>query len=555
MSLKVDMSEVHSLKEAINSDLNTIDSKVSTLSSSMSKLIGADGFEGEAASSIKNYTNTFHIKTISKIKTINENFKKDIEKSIEKFESEVDNSKSAILVDSQIKEYKKNIDDALLDVNKAVHKAGVAISAVSDLTTAQKIDSTNLSAKMATFNHHIDRTLEKLNDFDSNNSIDGDRTDNLISELKGLNSYVKNLPSNRARIKSTSSKVENAIVRHKTGEEIIRWQKYMEAMSDNIYRTPGLDKKSYEAMKKAGQEYFAVKAIGNGSFRKGFNEYKNTRDINKLINNLDKKRLNQVATMLNTDRGNANVKNLYKTAGQFVKNNPFKSGNFTNWVTNAQDYKSENAKVLRKMLTDENFKYKFGDAKKFLDGKEIRKAGLKEFKNTFISESFRETMLKKENLKSKSAIEKNIKKYLKDNVTDGIKEFKNKNILGKLGKLLKLGGKALKPLAVIYAVTDNLDKKTKQEKLVGMGVDLGSVGVSAAAGAAAGSCIPLPVVGTLVGAGVGILAGIYLDSKGQGADKSIKENAEETINKSIDKGQEVVKNSWKGITSGFKSVF
>lgn len=62
---------------------------------------------------------------------------------------------------------------------------------VADLTTANKIDTTNLANKMATFNKQIDKTLEKLRDFDTNNSIDGDRTNNLIEELSGLNSYVK----------------------------------------------------------------------------------------------------------------------------------------------------------------------------------------------------------------------------------------------------------------------------------------------------------------------------------------------------------------------------
>ena len=41
-------------------------------------------------------------------------------------------------------------------------------------------------------------------------------------------------------------------------------------------------------MVQAGREYFALKAIGNGSAMKGFKKYNNTRDINKLINNMDK---------------------------------------------------------------------------------------------------------------------------------------------------------------------------------------------------------------------------------------------------------------------------
>ncbi|PTH55542.1 transposase, partial [Staphylococcus arlettae] len=350
MGKKVDMSEVHNLKKNVSDSLNSVDEKIGTLSNSMSKLVGAEGFEGKAASSVKNYTNTFHIKTIDKIEKINERFRSDITKSIEKFQSEVDNNDSAILVESQIKEYKTDINNALKSVYKSTNKARIAISNVSDLTTAKEIKTNNLSNKMADFNKQINNTIEKLTNFDSNNSIDGDRTDNLITELSGLASYVKGLPTNRARISSTSSKVENAITRHKTSEELIRWQKYMETTSDTIYKTPGLSREAYEAMKSAGQEYYALKAIGNGDIRKGFNEYLNTKDINKLINNLDKKTLSKMATILNTDRGNIKVKNAIKSAGEFVKNNPFQKGNLVNWMTKVQEYDNQSAELLKQTL-------------------------------------------------------------------------------------------------------------------------------------------------------------------------------------------------------------
>lgn len=59
--------------------------------------------------------------------------------------------------------------------------------------------------------------------------------------------------------------------------------------------------------------------------------------------------------------------------------------------------------------------------------------------------------------------------------------------LGDLGKLIKMGGKALNPLAAITAITDNMSKDSLQEKLVGAGVDLSTLGGSAVAGAAIGT--------------------------------------------------------------------
>ena len=53
---------------------------------------------------------------------------------------------------------------------------------------------------MGDFNKDIDQTVERLTNFDANNSIDGDKTDNLITELSGVNSYVKNMKPNRAEL-------------------------------------------------------------------------------------------------------------------------------------------------------------------------------------------------------------------------------------------------------------------------------------------------------------------------------------------------------------------
>ncbi|HDA1767479.1 TPA: transposase [Staphylococcus aureus] len=559
MGYKVDMSEVHNMQKSIDSSLSAINTKVSTLNSSINNLINTEGFEGQAASSVKNYSKTFHLQSIKKIETINKDFKSDIAKSIRKFQSEVDNNASAILDEDEIKKYKKDIDDALKDVFKSSKDANGAISDVSDLTTAKKIKTENLANKMADFNKDIDRTVERLTNFDANNSIDGDKTDNLITELSGVNSYVKNMKPNRARISSTSGKIEGAIARHKTREELVKWQTYMETLSDNLYKMPGLSKTASDAILQAGREYYAIKAVGNGSALRGYQEYLKTRDINKLMNKMSKAQLQKLTLVFNTNKDNFKIKNAVKMASEFARNNPFKKGNLVNWMTKVQGYESASAQILKKGLQDKNFKYTFGDAKKFFDTAEMKKAAVTEFKNTFVPQNIRETFFKKENLTSKTALKKNMSKFWNEDIKGGIKEFKldfaNKNIIGKLGKMLKLGGKVLKPLAFITAITDNIDKKSKQERYVGMGVDLAAIGASAAAGAAAGaaigSAVPLPVVGTLVGALAGTVAGIGLNYKIPYLNKSATELAKDGINSGINK----VKSGFGKVTSGFKTVF
>ncbi|MEB7824734.1 transposase [Staphylococcus chromogenes] len=363
------------------------------------------------------------------------------------------------------------------------------------------------------------------------------------------------LPNNRATISSTSGKIESAIIRHRTNEELERWQRFLEKGCDHMNAFPPKTKKGLNALKQAGREMLALKAIGDGSVYRGFKKYMNCKDVNQLIDNMSPKQLKNMALFMHTDADNVNLKNLLKSSGEFVKNNPFKKGNLVNWMKNVQNLDSKTSALLKEELKDKNFQYKFGDVKKFFDTAEMKKAASTEFKNTFSSQNFRENILNKENLKSGSAATKNIKNYVDEGLKTLKGDFASKNVIGKLKHSMKVGGKVLKPLAVVSAITDNLDEKSTKEKLVGMGVDLGAIGASAAAGAAIGTAIPIPVVGTILGAGAGILVGSLLEKKIGSTNKSVTDFAKEGFNGVIDNGIGKFKSGMGLAEKGFNSVF
>ncbi|UEX90016.1 T7SS effector LXG polymorphic toxin [Staphylococcus ratti] len=556
MSVKVDMREVHNMKDAITKELSKTNSDLESLKGSMSKLIETKQFEGATATNIKDYTNTFHNQTIEKFKNTNQNFVQDISKSINKFSESVDNHEEAILVEDEIEKYKTDIIKKVASMKESVEYANVNIEYAGGLTTAKKISYENLINDKNTFKDYINTTLEKLEDFDALNSIDGDITNNAITELKGLTSYVKKgLPANRSTIKSTSKKIERAILHHKTREELVKFQEFLEKNSDYMNRVPSKSRKAVKAFKQAGRELLALKAIGNGDVIAGYNKFMSVRNVDKLIDSMSHKQLQKMALFMHTDADNIKLKNLLKSSGEFVKNNPFKKGNLVNWMTNVQNYKSKSSELLKNELKDKNFQYKFGDSRKFFDTAEMKKAASTEFKNTFSSQNFRDHILKKENLKFNKTPLTNVKNYLGEGVKGLKGDFSSKNILGKFQLSMKLGGKVLKPLGVAAAITDNLDEKSTQEKLVGMGVDLGAIGASAAAGAAIGTAIPIPVVGTLLGAGAGILVGVAMEAKLPGFDKSATELAKEGINKSIDAQVNTFKSGWNLASKGLKTIF
>ncbi|MDG4943783.1 T7SS effector LXG polymorphic toxin [Staphylococcus agnetis] len=556
MGVKVNMNEVQNMKNAIKSELDKTNGDVDTLKESMSSLINTDQFKGATASSVKSYTKTFHYQSINKIKNTNKDYVADMDKSISKFSNQVDNDEAAILHEDKIKTYKDDISKKVKSMKETIEYVNNWIDTVNTLTTAQKVKNEDLTSKATTFKDHVDETIDKLVNFDAVNSTDGDLTNNSITELKGLTTYVKNdLPANRSTISGTSGKIESAIIRHQTSEELKRWQKFLEKCSDEMNAFPPKTKKGLNALKQAGREMLALKAIGNGDIRAGYNKFMSTRNVNELIDNMSPKQLKNMALYMHTDIDNVNLKNLLKSSGEFVKNNPFKKGNLVDWMKNVQNLDSKTSALLKEELKDKNFQYKFGDSKQFFDKAEMKKAASTEFKNTFSSQNFRDNILKKENFKSRTAATKNLKNYVDEGLKTLKGDFTSKNVIGKLKHSMKLGGKVLKPLALVSAITDNLDEKSAKEMLVGMGVDLGAIGASAAAGAAIGTAIPIPVVGTLAGAAAGIGVGLLLDSKLPGTNKSVTDFAKEGINKGIDKGVDMFKSGMSSVGNGLKSIF
>lgn len=217
MGVKVNMREVHHMKDAIQGELNRTNGDLDTLKEKMSALINTEQFKGATATNIKRYTQTFHFQSIVKVKDTNKNYIDDMDKSIDKFSNQVDNDASAILHEDEIKKYKDDISEKIKSMDESIEYANAWIDSVNTLTTAQKIQKEDLNTSKKTFTDYVNKTIEKLVDFDTNNSIDGDTTNNAITELKGLTTYVKNdLPSNRATISSTSGKIESAIIRHRT---------------------------------------------------------------------------------------------------------------------------------------------------------------------------------------------------------------------------------------------------------------------------------------------------------------------------------------------------
>ncbi|UXU57152.1 LXG domain-containing protein [Staphylococcus agnetis] len=537
MGVKVNMNEVKNMKNAIKSELDKTNGDVDTLKESMASLINTEQFKGATATSVKSYTRTFHYQSINKIKNTNKDYVADMDKSISKFSNQVDNDEAAILHEDKIKTYKDDISKKVKSMKETIEYVNNWIDTVDTLTTAQKVKNEDLTSKATTFKDHVDDTIDKLVNFDAVNSTDGDLTNNLLTELKGLTTYVKNdLPANRSTISGTSGKIEHAILMHKVRIQIEKWQKFLELNGNLMNILPPYVRQSMEVFNSIIKEYLVLKAIGLGDVRKGFNIFKNSKDVNKLIDSLTDEQVRKISLSLNTNLDNVKLKNILKN----VKNNSFEKGDFIDWISKIQEYNDKSTELLKKELKSNGFPFKYEGNHKFFDSNKMKKAVAEELKNTFVSENLRKHIFNKENIKSYKKLKENVDGYISTASNEFKRDFKSKNVLGKLGHLSKIGGRVLKPLEVATIISDNMDGKTGQEKAVGMGVDFGAMATAGAVGAAVGSiAFPVPFVGAAAGAVAAIGISMMLDAKLPGKNKSIKTLAKEGINKFIDTAKRV----------------
>lgn len=118
---------------------------------------------------------------------------------------------------------------------------------------------------------------------------------------------------------------------------------------------------------------------------------------------------------------------------------------------------------------------------------------------------------------------------------------------GRAGGVLAVGG-------VAYDIAV-LDKPWTQAAVSGGAGFAASVGTAALAGAVIGSAFPVPLVGTVAGAGLGVAAGIYTS----GAVDSLFEDADRSVAGAFEAGHSALVDTgvaaWNASSSAWKSLF
>ncbi|AVO03095.1 hypothetical protein A9958_12040 [Staphylococcus simulans] len=473
MSNKVDMQEVNELKTNVLDSLKSLTSQMNNVKSSLKKLNSDSDFKGQTANNVKRYNENYHIETIDRVEKINNEFKDAFEKAVSAFESEVDNDTSAIIDKSAITEYKNKVKESYEDIEENKIRMNATIASVHDLTKAQTITQRTVKEKGDTFHKQVKETLSHFDNFQASHSLDANILYEMISPLATMSSYVKDLPTSRVHNASTHTTIKWKYTFHSKNNQFVKLNEQIKKYQNLMYGGK-TGKKIIQEGKKLIDYWITAVIAGDGDYKKGMDllsngeymklPFKKRKIINAVLHtdveNIEGKRILKAAKFLTSKKNNLKYSDKLKAAFRMTRN-------FNDLELEAVE-KYPKPKGKEKVI------------------KAASKAALKE--NT--SDNFVKLITK----------EHGIKEYLAKEA----KDFKEKNVLGRVLKSSRYASKALGPLGAIAAVGSNFStEKTMQKKLVGSAVDLAAIGGTAATSAAIGTAVGGPL-----GTGLGLVAGI-----------------------------------------------
>lgn len=538
------MHEVNELKKNIDDALENLSSQADTLKNHLNALDSDGEFKGQTATNVKNYNESYHIETITRIESIKKEFENSFKKSISDFESEVDDDKEAIIVENALNNYKKEIKNAYENIEESKSRMNAIIAGVHDLTKAQTITQRSVKEKGDAFHKQVKETLSHFEDFQASHDLDAVDLLGAIYPVVTMSKRVRNQPANRAKISGMSSRIDKQYKMNSQNNPFVDLSNSLKGLENAVYG--GKQGKKVIELVSRLKNYIIIGFIaGDGDFQKG-NALLKSGNYKKL----GSQKIKLINNILNTDIKNIQGENIMK-AFSLLKNkksNMKMSKRLSEAYKLAMNDKPLSLEKVRKIeqvktgnqLEKINRNKYYKDAydpkyKKLL--KKLGKGTLDSFVNPNIQNVIKDP--------------KNIKKYMNLEIDD----FKELNKFGKSMKGLKYASKLFAPVGAAVAIGNNFaTEKTMQKKLVGSAVDLGAMAGAAGTGTMIGAAIGGPIgagIGAVMGAGIGAATEYKLFGN-----KSLTDIAKDKANKYVSefRNSDTWKQTKKGISNVAKSI-
>ncbi|MTD40435.1 hypothetical protein GIX45_17785 [Erwinia sp. CPCC 100877] len=471
----VKMNEVTDFINNYKSESKLLIEKLLSSRSSTNSIVSMNSFEGKGASSVKNYLTNVHVKSSRGYQDILSQIENSLDHTKNDFLSSVDNDGSCIIKSDYVEEIVDKISNEKNNISSSIKTINSELNSINDISNVSKISLTDLNNDYSEFKKIVTTMLEKFNSFQSTQN-------NSLANLEESLSLIKNIQSEMAKISSTSAGISN----------------YDKNSFDNLIRRYNELNGIIKKPKKILKEGLKLTKVG---YLYGAGHIKIVKDAKGRIKYIlvNKKNTSKIGKMF--------IQKLMKDSGL----KKFNSRSTHRVLTNIKGTKT--SKLFSKLS------YTGGDPQ-FLNR-------VKGFKN------------------KASSIGSVIKNKVKDNFPS-IKKAKDWGTsfkeASKWGKTAKIGGGVLSVASTGLMAYDNYNnardsglskKEATVASTVNTGIDLAVVGVTTKVGMAIGTAIPIPGVGTAVGAVAGFAIGMGLSYAGSTVTKPAVDFVKNKVNSAV----------------------
>src|SRR5699024_7928872 len=142
---KVDMVEIHAFSDDLQQISLDMHSQLEKVIKSIDTIQGMSSFSGKAAKDAKRYFHELHVTVLIAFQGLFKDLEVNLRQHISTFESEVDDSESAIVTSHYLKEVREDIEETFEKLTSEDETIHDIISEVSDLTSATSPDFSDVN--------------------------------------------------------------------------------------------------------------------------------------------------------------------------------------------------------------------------------------------------------------------------------------------------------------------------------------------------------------------------------------------------------------------------
>ncbi|MFA9457544.1 T7SS effector LXG polymorphic toxin [Halalkalibacter sp. AB-rgal2] len=191
MSHKVKLEEVTQFSdEQYNETMNLLDG-IGEVRSNIDQIIQMDTFQGEAADCSKAYFNEIHITILQAFEDLFTALSTTTDNHIDAFQANVDANDSAIIESNYLEEQVTKIDDHYDELAQVSNNINRIIQSVSDISTATQPSLNNVSSHQEDVIEVPTKLDKNLSEFTSSGKNDINNINTVISEIESLISQIE----------------------------------------------------------------------------------------------------------------------------------------------------------------------------------------------------------------------------------------------------------------------------------------------------------------------------------------------------------------------------